>query len=146
MFSRHLQEWSFRHSSTVEGKESDSNAVDAVFFLLPPRRWGSLLVAATSVLQLGKGAGLQVRRCRPRSPSFFFPVAGPPLFSPVLLELSSLSEPCSVDNLSGATASYIVVSPPAPVAVHAVDWSASVKWLVDLYSEFLFCLAWFYMY
>ena len=32
---RHLQEWSFRHSSAVGGKESDSNAV---FFLLPAAR------------------------------------------------------------------------------------------------------------
>ena len=29
-------------------------------------------------------------------------------------------------NRSGVTASYIVVSRPAPVAVHAVDWSTSV--------------------
>ena len=35
---------------------------------------------------------------------FFLPVAGPPLLiSPVLLEISSLSEPWSVDSLSGAT-------------------------------------------
>ena len=37
---RHPQEWSFRHSlTTVGGRKLDSNAVDGVVLLLPPRRW-----------------------------------------------------------------------------------------------------------
>ena len=49
---RHHQEWSFRHSSTVRGKESDSNAVDAVFFLLPPHRWVIAAGGLSSLRQL----------------------------------------------------------------------------------------------
>ena len=62
--------------------------------------WGSLLVAGTSVLQLGKGSGLQIRRCRPRSPSSFSQPPGDRCsFVRCLLELSSLNEPWSVNSL-----------------------------------------------
>ena len=49
---RHLQEWSFRHSSTARENESDSNAIDAVFFLLPPRRWVTAAGGLSSLQQL----------------------------------------------------------------------------------------------
>ena len=53
----------------------------------------------------------------------------------MLLELSSLNEPWSIDSLSGATLSYIAERHPAPVAVHDVDWFA----LADLCFEFECC-------
>ena len=59
---------------------------------------------------------------------FFLAASRPPLLiSLVLVELSSLNKPWSMDSLSGVTASYLAEHHPVPVAVLDVNWFASRK-------------------
>ena len=90
-------------STMVGGKELDYNAVNAVILLLPPCCWVTAVSAAGSGnFCVAEGGRSQTPNSKSSSKFvFFLPASGPPLLSsPVLLELSSLHEPWSVDTLS----------------------------------------------
>ena len=163
----HLQELSFRHSSTtVVGKESDSNAIEGVVLLLPPRHW------VVSVSAAGAHCLWWQHLCygREREPDF---KSADVILEVRLLPPSRWATTVEVSGVVGALFSKQALvrgrsvwgdlelyswALPAPVPVHDVDWFA----LADLCfkSECCFlighspvvkcldllkCVAWFYM-